>query len=215
MNLSCVIFDCDGVILESMDAKNAAQAKICEEIAPEHVEAFAAYTAEHGGVSRFEKFAWLIRRAFNRDITPEESTRMGEKFTQYCLDAVLAAPLVPGFLETVQQWHGRTPMFVASGTPHYELVEILQKRGLDHYFAGICGTPPGKAALLTSIVREVGAPPATMVMVGDSKTDLDAAVIAGTRFYGRGSLFQNTPWPWGEDLFTLNKYLENIAAGTL
>lgn len=34
MALSCVIFDCDGVILESVDAKTAAFTRVCEEIAP-------------------------------------------------------------------------------------------------------------------------------------------------------------------------------------
>jgi beta-phosphoglucomutase-like phosphatase (HAD superfamily) len=116
MPLSCIVFDCDGIILESVDTKNTAFGRVCDEIAPEHTEAFLEYVALHGGVSQFEKFAWLVERAENRAITEEESRIMGEKFHRYCIEAVLAAPLVPGFLETAKRWLGKVPMYIASGS---------------------------------------------------------------------------------------------------
>lgn len=36
----CIVFDCDGIILESVDAKNAAFGRICDEIDPAHTGAF-------------------------------------------------------------------------------------------------------------------------------------------------------------------------------
>jgi Predicted phosphatases len=211
MALSCIVFDCDGVIIESVDAKTAAFAKIADELAPAETAAFVDYVVLHGGVSRFEKFAWLIRRAFNRDMTDEESQILGKKFRQYCLDAVIAAPLVPGFVDVVKQWYGRIPLYVASGAPHYELVEVLRQKGLADYFKGIYGTPPAKALLLLTALRDCGVSPAETVMVGDSKTDSDAAVIVGTLFYGRGEYFKNKPWLWAEDLTHLNEYLDRVA----
>ena len=213
MAVSCIVFDCDGIILESVDAKTMAFASICNETAPHLTDDFIAYVTLHGGVSRFEKFSWLIRRAFAREITDEESRTMGEKFIRYCLDAVLASPLVPGFLETAERWRGRAPLYVASGTPQYELEEVLRRRKLDGYFAGIHGTPPAKAALLLNAVRDARAAPRDTVMVGDSKTDLDAALIVGTRFYGRGDYFRDKDHPWGTDLAGLNAYLERAASG--
>ena len=212
MSLSCIVFDCDGVILESVDFKNAAFGKVCDEFAPEHTKAFIEYVALHGGVSRFEKFAWLVERAERRAITEEESRIMGEKFHRYCIEAVLAAPLVPGFTETAERWLGKVPMYVASGTPHYELVDVLERHDLTKYFKGILGTPPAKASLLLSCVRDARAKPEETVMIGDSKTDLEAALIVGTKFYGRGAYFEDKPYPYGKDLTMLNAFLEATAA---
>ena len=213
MALSCIVFDCDGIILESVDSKTAAFARISDEIAPRHTQLFIDYVTLHGGVSRFEKFAWLVRQAFDRAITTEESHDMGRKFIQYCMESVLASPLVPGFEDTVKRWHGRVPLYVASGTPQYELEEVLRQRDLARYFTGIYGTPPAKAALLLSAVRHAKVPPEETVMIGDSKTDMDAATIAGTLFYGRGEYFRDSHWPWANDLSGLNAYLEAVASG--
>lgn len=213
MALSCIVFDCDGIILESVDFKTAAFTRICDEIDPRYTDEFRDYTILHGGVSRFEKFAWLIRRALDREITPEESSMLGGKFVRYCLEAVQNSPLVPGFTDVAERWKGVVPLYVASGTPQRELDEVLRKRKLDHYFTGIFGTPPAKAALLTNAVRHAGADPKATLMIGDSKTDMDAALIAGTRFYGRGRYFEDTGWPWAEDLTGLNAYLERMASG--
>lgn len=213
--LACIVFDCDGIILESVDAKSMAFARICNEIAPGHTDDFVAYTVLHGGVSRYEKFGWLIHRVYNREITPEESRVMGEKFTQYSMAPVLASPLVPGFEETAERWLGKVPMYVASGTPQYELDEILRARGLDKYFTDIFGTPPAKAELLLTALRHSGADPKATVMVGDSKTDWDASLIAGTLFYGRGPYFEDKGVYWGNDLTGLNPFLEHVAAGNL
>lgn len=210
MALSCIVFDCDGVVLESVDSKNRAFSKVCDEVAPDFTARFTAYAARNGGVSRVERFAWLVRERFGRDITPEETRTMCEKLTAYSFDAVLESPLVPGFLDVAESRLGKTPMYVASGTPHYELAEILTRRGLDRYFAGIFGSPPAKAALLTSILRSVGVDPRSAVMVGDSKVDADAALIAGAKFYGRGKFFASGPHPWGEDLAGLAAFLEAV-----
>lgn len=212
MALDCLVFDCDGIILESVNVKNAAFAAVCDAIAPQCTERFTAHITLHGGISRFEKFAWLVQEAFGRAITQDEARTFSGMFAHHCMEAVRAAPLVPGFLATVERWHGEVPLFVASGTPHYELVAIMEERGLARYFTGIYGTPPEKAATLPAIVRSVNARPRCTVMVGDSKTDRDAALIAGTLFYGRGEFFRNAPIPWGEDLTGLNEFLETLAA---
>ena len=189
MALSLIVFDCDGVILESVDDKTKAFGQVAEPLGAEARDRLLLYHTLHGGVSRREKFAWLYREVFHREITPEEMEDCCARFVSYALDNVLNAPLVPGVMDVLERWHGR----------------------LARYFTGICGTPPAKAELLKGIVRKERIDPADAVMVGDATTDSDAAEAAETLFYGRGPFFENTAYPHGSDLTGLNRWLEELA----
>ena len=210
MALSCIIFDCDGVILESVPVKTLAFARIAEPFGPEAVDRLLMYHKIHGGVSRYRKFEWLYREVLGREITREELEDFGRRYAEISFEEVCRCALVPGIEDVLTRWHGRTPMYVCSGAPHDELNLVLQRQGLHHYFVGVYGSPPAKTELLRDIIRRAGVDPATAVMVGDSVTDLDAAEAVGTRFYGRGSDLKGDSFPWGEDLTGLNSWLESL-----
>ena len=210
MGLSLLIFDCDGVILESMDVKTRAFERIGNDFGKEMGERLAMYHAINGGVSRYEKFEWLYRMVYGRSITPDESAVLNGRFVDYALEEIATSPLVAGTCDVLERWQGRVPMYVASGAPQEELVFLLEKRGLGHYFNGIYGSPPSKGPLLLKILQETGSPPEETLMIGDSAYDLRAAEQAGTLFYGRGGRFKYGPHPWHEDLTRLNDYLEHL-----
>ena len=207
--LEAVVFDCDGVILESADIKSEAFRRVGGLFGPEIQGRLFEYHLRHAGVSRYEKFAWLYRTEFGREIAAEESRRLGEIFAGYCLKAVLAAPLVPGFEEALAWFKGQgAALFVASGTPREELETVLRARGLAGHFRDILGTPPAKSRLLAQIIADGGFDPGRVLMVGDAETDLQAAQDNGTLFFGRGNRFQGRGLPWGDDLANLAAWAE-------
>ena len=210
MALSCIVFDCDGVILESVPVKTRAFVRLAEPFGSDAVDRLLMYHKAHGGVSRYKKFEWLYREVLGRKITREELDELGRRFAALAFEEVCRCALVPGVEAVLTRWKGRTPMYVCSGAPHEELNAILEERGLQHYFAGIFGSPPSKAALLRDIIRLAGVDPASAVMVGDSVTDLDAAEAVGTLFYGRGGELKGGSFPWGEDLTGLNEWLASL-----
>jgi len=212
MALSCIVFDCDGVILESVPVKTRAFARIAEPFGAESVDKLVMYHKEHGGVSRYKKFEWLYRKVLGREITPEELAGLGRRFAEIAFEEVCRCDLVPGIEAVLKRWQGRVPMYVCSGAPHEELHVILQGRGLDQYFTGMYGSPPAKAELLRGIIDQARVDPATAVMIGDSVTDRDAAEIVGLLFYGRGGDLRGGNFPWGEDLTGLNEWLEALYA---
>jgi len=210
MSLSCIVFDCDGVILESVPVKTRAFARIAEPFGPEAVDRLLMYHKVHGGVSRYKKFEWLYREVLGREITREELEDFGRRYAEISFEEVCRCALVPGAEDVLKRWLGRAPMYVCSGAPHKELNAVLQRQGLHRYFVGVYGSPPAKTPLLRDIIRRAGVDPATTVMVGDSVTDLDAAKAVGTRFYGRGGDLKGSGFPWGEDLTGLNDWLESL-----
>ena len=210
MGLALIVFDCDGVILESVDAKTEAFSRIGAEFGEEARDGLVTYHRMYGGVSRFKKFEWLYETFLHKPISRDELLRLNEQFTLCAYNAVLECPLVPGIAEVLDRWHGQVPMYVASGAPQEELREIMARRGLDRYFDGIYGSPPEKTELLRGILERSGAHPTDAVMVGDASTDQYAAEATLTRFYGRGDYFKLSGYPWHTDLTKLNAYLEEL-----
>ncbi len=208
MPLECIVFDCDGVLLDSVPTKTRAFARLAEPYGEEARDRFVLYHRLHGGVSRFPKFAWFFREVLDREIEPEESRRWGELFQDYALEEVKRCPLIPGALRVLERWSGRLPMYVCSGTPTPELKEVLALRGLDGHFRDMLGSPPAKSELLASVVRREGLDPRDVLMVGDASTDREAADHAGTLFYGCGpELRTDSLFPWSETLEALAAWI--------
>ena len=61
-----VIFDCDGVILDSNDIKSNAFARSLVDEDKELVKQFITYHKKNGGVSRFKKFEYFFKNIKNQ-----------------------------------------------------------------------------------------------------------------------------------------------------
>jgi len=208
VSISLVVFDCDGVILESVDVKTRAFGKIVEKYGPESVARMTEYHLAHGGVSRSRKFEWFYDEVLGRKITEQEIQSLSKKFSQLAFKGVMRSPMVPGIMETLEFVHGRLPMYVASGTPNDELLQVMDARNLTRFFNGVYGTPPEKSELLRRIIEQEGIAPNDTLMVGDSSTDLDAAQSCGSQFFGIGTEFAVTRWPFGHDCTTLAQWID-------
>jgi len=207
--ISLVVFDCDGVILESVDVKTRAFGQIVEEYGLEAVACMTEYHLAHSGVSRIRKFEWFYDEVLGRKITEDELQALSWKFRRLVFEGVMRSPMVPGIMETLEFLHGRLPMYVASGTPNDELLQVLDARNLTRFFKGMYGTPPGKTELLRRIIEKEGIAPNDTLMVGDSSTDLDAAQSCGAKFFGVGAEFAVTSWPFGHDCIGLSKWIQD------
>jgi len=208
MAISLVVFDCDGVILESVDIKTRAFGKVVAEYGSEAVTRMTEYHLAHGGVSRFRKFEWFYDEVLESTITEDELQALSRKFSQLVLEGVINAPMVPGIMETLESLDGRLPMYVASGTPHEELRQVLGARNLTRFFKAVYGTPPGKTELLKFIIEQEGVAAKDTLMVGDSSTDLEAAQACGTRFFGVSTAFATSPWPFSHDCVAVIQWID-------
>lgn len=214
-NIKCLVFDCDGVILDSVNVKTNAFAKLAEPYGEAARAKMVDYHTLHGGVSRFLKFEWFFREILNQEITPDESEAWNKKFREYALEEVMRCNLINGALATLERWHGKLPMYICTGAPEAEVREILSLRKLSCFFDGIYGSPPTKDLLLEKIVKDIAhVPSLNALMVGDARTDMEAAKKSGTLFYGIGEdlkpLLKDSGL-WSKDLVPLNAWIaQNI-----
>jgi beta-phosphoglucomutase-like phosphatase (HAD superfamily) len=181
-----LLFDFDGVIVESVDIKTSAFEALYAEYGEQVVSAVRAYHLAHGGVSRYAKF-----RHFDTTLLglpppcPARERALDERFSALVLEAVVVAPLVAGVSAVLDYYLPRVPMYVVSGTPQDELATIVARRRLGHYFQRLCGSPTTKDIHVATVLAAARHAPERTLLIGDAMTDYAAAISGGTHFLGR------------------------------
>lgn len=192
-----LIFDFDGVIVESEHIKSRAFAAMYRG----HGEAVAAAAVAHheanGGISRRQKIRHLHRTLLGIELGEGELEALCRQFSVLVEDEVVACERVPGAYEVLEAQHGQRPMFIVSGTPQEELVRIIAGRGLDRWFTEVWGSPPEKSPTIRDILARHGVAPDEVLFIGDAAADWRAAQETGVRFLGRVASGKPSPFPPG------------------
>lgn len=206
--ISLIIFDCDGVILDSVNIKTNAFAVLFEHYGEDIVKAVVDYHLNNSGLSRYEKFKYCFRELLNQELTDSVMAQLDYEFNNLSFQTILQAPFIPGAIEFISQNYKRWTFHVVSSAPEKELKKIFDRRGLTKYFKSISGSPTPKKKLVAQIVKESQIPPEQILMIGDSKNDQEVATFAGTHFLGIGKNWEiNNSIP---DLHGLKAYLETF-----
>lgn len=180
-----LVFDFDGVLVESTEVKTQAFGVIYREYGEDVAARAVDYHIEHAGISRFIKFRHLHSTLLGITLSDAEAVKLGERFSALVVEAVVAASWVAGAKEFLEAYHRSLPLFVASGTPDDELNTIIARRGMRDYFRSVHGTPATKGEIISGIVRRHGYAPGRVLVLGDAHADLDGARHCGARFVGR------------------------------
>lgn len=182
--LRAVIFDFDGVILESADIKTEAFVDLFAAY-PEHQGAIRGFHLDNIGISRFVKFEHIRRNILRLPYDEGVRAELGAEFTRLTKARILACPEVPGARALLAALKGRVLRIVASGTPEGELRDIVRERGMDGWFDEVWGTPRTKSEIIRDVLARHGISPERAVMVGDGMSDYKAARETGTLFLAR------------------------------
>ncbi len=192
-----ILFDFDGVLVESAEIKIAAFRALYAEHGAQVVDRVIAHHTAHGGISRRQKIRLYHREFLGIALAPEALDGLCGRFSGLVEDAVVNAPAVRGAAALLAAASGRAKLFVVSGTPQAELERIAARRGIAGYFAEIHGSPPEKAPIIHDILARHDLAADHVVFVGDSMTDYVAAADTGIAFVGRVRPGGESPFPAG------------------
>ena len=194
MNIKAIIFDFDGVLVESVDVKTRAFARIFEDEGVEVVKKVIDFHLMNGGLSRIRKFRYYYEEILKCSLSEDKLSELCNTFSQLVIDEVINSPYVNGAKEFLEKYHCDIDLYVASGTPEGELREIVRCREMDVYFKDIYGSPRQKGEIANSILQENGYNSSEVIFIGDSITDLNGAQDAGIGFIGRVADSGNDPF---------------------
>jgi len=182
LNVDALIFDFDGVLVDSVDVKTRAYKKIFEPYGSDVVRKVEAHHLENGGMSRFEKFRIYYKDFLGELLSQQELDKLTEKFSRLVVDEVLASKEIEGVSKFLDKHSSSTPCFVNSGTPVEELKLIVRRRGWLKYFKEILGAPCSKKDNLRYVFDKFQFAPDRCLFFGDARSDYEAAAAFGVPF---------------------------------
>lgn len=189
-----IFFDFDGVLVESVDIKTKAFAKLFESEGKDIVEKVVDYHLKNAGISRFEKIRYIYQNMLKRDLSKKIFDDFCQQFSHLVVDEVVSAPYVKGAKEFLDGYADKYMCFVVSATPQDEMEEIIKRRQMQGYFKGIYGSPKKKGDIVREILAaytSVLSPqppvhsPQSFVYVGDALSDYKAAMDNSVHFISR------------------------------
>ena len=210
--IKAVIFDFDGVLVESAEIKTEAFGQLFSTY-PDKVHEIVEYHKRNMGISRYVKFRYFYENILGKKLSHDEEIELGEKFSQIVLEKILKAPFVGGALDFLDKYHKKIPLFIASGTPDNELQYIVEERGISRYFKEIHGTPRKKPEIVLDILSRYSLNAPEVVFVGDAESDLKASRETSVRFIARISPGNDALLDCPQkikDLYALGKMIEKI-----
>ena len=181
--LKAIIFDFDGVIIESFDIKTQAFRELFKD--SDKVDEIVEYHKQNGGVSRYKKFRYIYKEILKKPLDEKTLNELGERFSNLVIEEIKKCPYVPGAIEFIRNNHLKLKLFIASGTPEEELRRILDMRGISGYFKGIYGSPATKSEIVLGILERENMTSEETIFIGDTITDYNESIKTNVPFFAR------------------------------
>lgn len=181
--IDLVVFDCDGVLLESMAAKIEAFRTWVPEAHADLRDEFMRCVMSGFGKSRTHHLDHFYTEIVGQAPSAEFLEAEVARFTEICEPLCAAAEWRIGSKEFVEACRDAgIPRYVLSGTPQQPLEDMLRSTGAAALFDVIIGSPPAKPESLARILAETGTPAHRAVFIGDANADHEAALHVGAHF---------------------------------
>jgi phosphoglycolate phosphatase-like HAD superfamily hydrolase len=179
-----LVFDCDGVILNSNKIKTEAFYQSALAYGESAAQVLVDYHVANGGVSRYKKFAYFLDEivpTFAPNISGPSLEALLAYYAEIVLHGLLTCEVTEG-LEELRNKTSDAKWLIVSGGDQTELRHVFNERGLAKYFdGGIFGSPDTKDQILEREITN-GNIQQPALFLGDSKYDYQAASGAGLDF---------------------------------
>ena len=99
-----LIFDCDGVILNSNKIKTQAFYDVAKIYGHGPAQTLKDYNVQNGGISRYQKFEYLFTNILQKPIEPQELKKLLSNFSK----EVKKALLICGVASNIKEFRDKT-----------------------------------------------------------------------------------------------------------
>lgn len=182
-----VVFDFDGVLVDSVGIKAKAYEQMYEEYGSSIVKKVRSHHLKNGGMSRFEKFKYYHENYLGEKLEFKDIERMSQKFSELVVTQVISSNWIPGAQDFLQKlYEEKIDCVIVSATPQLEIEQIVIERKMAKFFIDIFGSPTSKYDNLGIILTKHQVTPLELIFFGDALADWQAASKMGVPFVGVG-----------------------------
>jgi len=187
--IKTILWDFDGVILDSMKIKGDGFVELFKEYDSIKVQELEKYHYKNGGISRFEKIKYFFNTILKQFISEDEVLKLAENFASIIEKKLFdSSNLIDNSLEFIKKNYTNYNFHIVSGAEHGELNKICKYFDLDKYFLSINGSPIKKDILVKNILEKYNYKISETILIGDSINDYKAADANKIMFYGYNNL---------------------------
>ena len=178
-----MVFDCDGVVLNSNVVKTEAYFRTAKNLGATDAQAQALvdYHVKLGGISRYYKFDWYVREVLKKPVTDAAIKALLDGFSQELTMGLMQCNLAKGIFD-LREATPNAKWSILSGGDQQEIRALFAKRKIAHLFdGGLFGSPDNKDEVLAR-EKSNGNLQFPALFLGDAKYDFEAASRAGLDF---------------------------------
>jgi len=180
-----ILWDFDGVILDSMPVREYGFRKIFEDYDELLVRKLLNYHNENGGLSRYVKIRYFFEVLLNKTISEKQVLEFADKFSIIMKKELTNKKyLITETCRFIEENYSKYNFHIVSGSDEKELQYLCKELGLEQYFLSINGSPTPKNNLVKILLNKCSYTEDKTILIGDSINDYEAAKINNIDFYG-------------------------------
>tara|TARA_R110002020_G_scaffold144769_1_gene317931 strand:- start:6612 stop:7235 length:624 start_codon:yes stop_codon:yes gene_type:complete len=185
MKINTILWDFDGVILDSMAVRDWGFREIFKDFSIEQVDQLITYHRANGGLSRFVKIKYFYEIILGETISENEILAYANSFSSLMRkELVNPENLIHETVEYIKKEYKNLRFHIVSGSAQDELRFLCKELGLAKYFHSIYGSPTPKKELVAKVLFENGYTKQECCLIGDSLNDYEAAEVNFINFFG-------------------------------
>lgn len=193
--IRCIVFDFDGVIIDSNQMKYDAFFQIFPS------EQKIRSTLKKVLDTHREKSRYFIIKQILVELQQKEYLKINklekevfsyaDKYNTIVEKGAIECNEIKGARKSLEELSKCYSLYINSTTPLDSLKRIISQRSLLKYFKGVYGSPKSKIENLYDILKKDKISIKELLVVGDGKSDLGLAQKFGCRFIGIRNVFNN------------------------
>lgn len=180
-----ILWDFDGVIVDSMKIKGDGFKELFKEYDKNKLQLLEDYHYANGGVSRFDKIRYFFNTILGKEILDDAVEKFAETFAMIIKQKLYDKNnLIGETLNFIKSNYKKYNFHIVSGAEHNELNDLCKYFELNKYFKSIDGSPTKKVLLVKNILEKYEYKTEETTLIGDAMTDYNASMENSIKFYG-------------------------------